>query len=361
MLGAVLHESPGQLSVEEVWIDQPAPGEVLIRTAATGLCHSDLHYMEWTFPLEGPTLLGHEGAGIVEAVGEGVSYVQPGDHVIVFTRGFCGECEFCLSGRPNLCSRATSMLREGRLRLSDGRPLVQFTGLATFAEKMLVHERMLVKIDKSIPLDRAALVGCGVPTGLGAVIRVARPPAGATIAVVGCGGIGLNVIQGGVLAGARRIIAVDINDGKLETARRFGATDVVNNSAGDAVDQVNRLLPGEGGVDYSFEALGQKQTYELAFALLRDGGTATMIGVGQGTFEIPARDLLRRNVKGCSMGNVQFRQDLPYFLDLYQTGRLKLDELISNRISLKEINEGYAAISDGSVVRSVVVFDDVMP
>jgi S-(hydroxymethyl)glutathione dehydrogenase/alcohol dehydrogenase len=348
------------LSVEEVWIDQPAPGEVLIRTAATGLCHSDLHYMEWAFPLEGPTLLGHEGAGVVEAVGEGVTYVRPGDHVIVFICGFCGECEFCLSGRSNLCDRA-GMLREGRLRLADGSPVVQFTGLATFAEKMLVHERMVCKIDKGIPLDRAALVGCGVPTGLGAVIRVARPPAGATMAVVGCGGIGLNVIQGGVLSGARRIIAVDVNDGKLDTARRFGATDVVNNSAGDAVEQVHRLLPGEGGVDYSFEALGLKQTFELAFALLRDGGTATMIGVGQGSFEIPARDLLRRNIKGCSMGGVQFRQDLPYFLQLYQTGRLKLDELVSNRISLKEINEGYAAISNGDVVRSVVVFDDVTP
>jgi S-(hydroxymethyl)glutathione dehydrogenase/alcohol dehydrogenase len=359
MLGAVLHESPGQLSVEEVWIDKPAPHEVLIRTAATGLCHSDLHYMEWESPLAGPTLLGHEGAGIVESVGEGVTYVQPGDHVIVFTRGFCGECGFCLTGRPNYCERSTDCLREGRLRLSDGTSVVQFTGLATFAEKMLVHERMVCKIDKSIPLDRAALVGCGVPTGIGAVIRVARPPAGATVAVVGCGGIGLNVIQGAVLSGARRIIAVDINDGKLETARRFGATDVVNNSADDAVDQVNRLLPGEGGVDYSFEALGLKQTFELAFALLRDGGTATMIGVNPGTFEVPVRNLLRRTIKGCSMGGVQFREDLPYFLNLYQAGRLKLDELVSNRISLKEINEGYAAISDGSIARSVVVFDDI--
>ncbi len=193
---------------------------------------------------------------------------------------------------------------------------------------------------------------------MGAVIRTARVPAGATVAVVGCGGIGLNVIQGATLAGASRIIAIDINDGKLERARQFGATDVINNSAGDAAGQLDDLLPGAGGVDYSFEALGLKQTLELAFALLRPGGTATMIGVAAGTFEIPAGLLLReRKVQGSLMGSMRFRQDLPYLLDLYQQGRLKLDELVSARITLPQINEGYAAISDGSIARSVVVFN----
>ncbi len=307
-------------------------------------------------------MLGHEGAGVVEAVGPEVTYVRPGDHVISYPAAFCGLCGYCLSGRPTLCSGQASLQRgEGeqpRLRLADGRAAVQFTGLATFAEQMLVHENALVKIDPGIPLDRAALVGCGVPTGVGAVIRTARVPAGATVAVVGCGGIGLNVIQGAVLAGASRIIAIDINDGKLERARQFGATDVINNSAGDAAGQLDDLLPGAGGVDYSFEALGLKQTLELAFALLRPGGTATMIGVAAGTFEIPAGLLLReRKVQGSLMGSMRFRTDLPYLLGLYQQGRLKLDELVSSRITLAEINEGYAAISNGSIARSVVVFN----
>jgi S-(hydroxymethyl)glutathione dehydrogenase / alcohol dehydrogenase len=364
MLAAVLHKSPGALSLEEVLIDEPMPHEVLIRTAATGLCHSDLHFMEWATPGWSPTVLGHEGAGVVEAVGSAVAYVKPGDHVITCLAGFCGECEFCLTGRPNLCANAKEQCHRGpndppRLRLADGSPVVQFAGLSAFAEKMLVHEHMVVKIDDDIPLDRAALVGCAVPTGVGAALREARVRPGATVAVIGCGGVGLNVVQGAVIAGARRVIAIDINDGKLKTARLFGATDVINNSAGDALDQVNRLLPGEGGVDYSFEALGLEQTFELAFSLLRSGGTATMLGVSFDTFKIPIHDLLSRSrsIKGCVMGGVQFRQDLPYFLDLYKAGRLKLDELISNRISLEDINEGYAAIAHGAIARSVVVFD----
>jgi S-(hydroxymethyl)glutathione dehydrogenase/alcohol dehydrogenase len=364
MLAAVLHTSPGSLSLEEVLIDEPMSHEVLIRTAAAGLCHSDSHFMEWSSPGWRPTVLGHEGAGVVEAVGSAVAYVKPGDHVITCLAAFCGECEYCLTGRPNLCANAKERCRRGandppRLRLADGSPLVQFAGLAAFAEKMLVHEHVVVKIDDDIPLDRAALVGCAVPTGAGAALREAQVRPGATVAVIGCGGIGLNVIQGAVIAGARRTIAIDINDGKLETARVFGATDVINNSAGDALDQVNRLLPSDGGVDYSFEALGLKQTFELAFSLLRTGGTATMLGVSFDTFEIPIHDLLSRSrsIKGCIMGGVQFRQDLPYFLELYKAGRLKLDELISSRISLKDINEGYAAISHGAIARSVVVFD----
>jgi S-(hydroxymethyl)glutathione dehydrogenase/alcohol dehydrogenase len=191
------------------------------------------------------------------------------------------------------------------------------------------------------------------------VTRTAKVPPGANVAVVGCGGVGLNVIQGAVIAGADRIVAIDINDGKLALARKFGATDVVNNVNGDAVEQVSELLGGSGGVDYSFEALGSKPTYELAFALLRTGGTATLIGVPPaGNVELPAGAFLReRRMQGSLMGSVRFRQDLPYFLDLYRDGRLKLDELVSNRIALEEINEGYDAITDGSVARSVVVFN----
>jgi S-(hydroxymethyl)glutathione dehydrogenase/alcohol dehydrogenase len=223
---------------------------------------------------------------------------------------------------------------------------------------MLVNENSLVKIDPTIPFDRAALVGCAVPTGLGAVMRSAKVPAGANVAVIGCGGVGLNVIQGAVLSGVNRIIAIDINDGKLATAKRFGATDLINNSNGDAIDQVNDLLPGLGGVDYSFEVLGLRETYELSFALLRPGGTATVIGIPKEDISLPAgRFLQERKMQGCSMGSVQFRKDLPFFIDLYLDGRLKLDELVSSRITLDQINEGYAAITDGSVARTVVVFD----
>ena len=222
---------------------------------------------------------------------------------------------------------------------------------------MLVHENALVKIDEDIPFDRAALVGCAVPTGVGAVIRTARVPAGATVAVVGCGGVGLNVIQGARIAGAERIIGVDINDGKLALAKEFGATDVINSSGGDAVEQLAEILPGAGGVDYSFESVGAKATYELAFRLLHRGGTATVIGLVFGTFELQMHDLLQeRKIQGSKMGSINFRKDLPYLLNLYKDGRLDLDRLVSKQISLEEINEGYAAISEGNIARSVVVF-----
>jgi S-(hydroxymethyl)glutathione dehydrogenase / alcohol dehydrogenase len=358
---AVLYESPGSLSVEDIRIDAPAGNEVLIQVGATGLCHSDLHYLERPYPLGGPTVLGHEGAGVVEAVGPDVSYVKPGDHVITYPMGFCGKCEWCLSGRPTLCAQEGLRRPDdapSRLRLGNGDPCLQFVGLSTFAEQMLVHENALVKINPDIPFDRAALVGCGVPTGVGAVIRTAKVPPGATVAVIGCGGVGLNVVQGAVIAGARRIVAIDVNDGKLALARQFGATDTINNRAGDAVAQLDELLPGQGGVDYSFEAIGLKETYELSFAVLRVGGTATLIGVPAGTFELPMGNFLReRKIQGSLMGSMRFREDLPYLLDLYIAGRLKLDELVSNRIPLDEINEGYKAISDGSIARSVVVFD----
>jgi S-(hydroxymethyl)glutathione dehydrogenase / alcohol dehydrogenase len=362
MKAAVLFESPGALSIEDITVDKPAAHEVLVRLGATGLCHSDLHYLLEAFPFEGPAVLGHEGAGVVEAVGSEVTYVKPGDHVISYPHGFCGQCEFCLSGRPTLCPQEGLKRLDGeppRLRFSGtGAECFQFAGLSTFAEQMLVHENAIVKISPDIAFDRAALVGCGVPTGVGAVIRTAKVPPGANVAVIGCGGIGLNVIQGAVIAGADRIVGIDINPGKLELAKQFGATDLIDNSKGDAVEQLNDLLPGSGGVDYSFEALGKKETYELAFLLLRPGGTATVIGVLYGDIVLPARSFIaERKIQGSIMGSMRFRQDIPYLLDLYQAGRLKLDELVSNRIPIEEINEGYAAITDGSIARSVVVFD----
>lgn len=362
MKAAILFESPGKLHIEDVLVDDPLPHEVRVRVVAAGLCHSDLHRLDRPFPLDAPLVLGHEGAGVVEQVGSDVSYVNPGDHVIGFSTPSCGACEFCTSGRPTLCAGAGTRRdpsQPPRLRLPGGVGLAQMTGLGTFAEQMLVHENALVKIDKAVPLESAALVSCAVPTGVGAVLRAAKVPAGATVAVIGCGGIGLNCVQGARLAEASRIVAIDINAGKLELAEQFGATDTINNCNGDAVEQLAELLPGLGGVDYSFECLGMPQTYQLAFEVLRRGGTATGIGIAPaGSFPVdPLAMVWGRTFQGCIMGSVRFREDLPYFLQLYMDGRLKLDELVSNRIKLEQVNEGYGEISNGAIARSVIVFN----
>jgi S-(hydroxymethyl)glutathione dehydrogenase/alcohol dehydrogenase len=361
MKAAVLYESPGELQIEDIIIDDPQPNEIIIRIAASGLCHSDLHWLDRGYPMSKPIVLGHEGAGIVERIGSDVTKVQVGDHVIAYNLGSCGTCEWCLSDRKTLCTRVGIRRPETdppRLRRHDGSP-IETSSLAAFAEQILVHESQAVKIDHDIPFDRAALVGCGVPTGFLAVTRRAKVHPGSSVAVIGCGGIGLNAIQGAVIAGASRIIGIDVNDGKLELAKQFGATDVINSSTGDVVAKLNELLPGKGGVDYSFEAIGKKATYELAFAILRTGGMATVIGIHEGTIELPARMFLsgERGIQGSLMGSGDFQVDLPYILDLNRQGKLKIEELISNRIPLEQINEGYAAISHGEVARSVVMFD----
>ena len=270
MRAAVLETVPGELMIDDVTIDTPAPGEVLIRTAAAGLCHSDLHFMENKYPYPVPAVLGHESAGVVEAVGDGVHYVQPGDHVITCLSVFCGQCEFCLGGRTNLCSgrAATQRAKGAPTRLTRrGEVVNQFTDLSSFAEQMLVHQNAIVKVTKDIPLDRAALIGCAVITGVGAVFKTARVPAGSTVAVIGCGGVGLNCVQGAALAGASRVIAVDVNAPKLKLAEQFGATDVIDASQGDAIQMVRELTGG--GVEYSFEAIGLKTTAEQAWKRFR--------------------------------------------------------------------------------------------
>ncbi len=360
MKAAVLREIPGELVIDEVRIDKPGPREVLIRTVAAGCCHSDLHFIEGTYRTPVPAVLGHESAGIVEQVGADVTAVAPGDHVITCLSVFCGQCDFCISGRPHLCTKvATRRPKDGPQRLSaaDGSPMNQFLDLSSFAEQMLVHEGAVVKIRDDMPLDRAALIGCGVTTGLGAVFNTARVGAGGTVAVLGAGGIGLNAIQGAFLAGASRIIAVDMLDGKLELAKQFGATDTVNASDGTAVQQVMELTGG--GVHYSFEAIGLKVAAEQAFAMLRRGGTATVIGmipIGQNV-ELPGFAFLgEKKIQGSAMGSNRFRVDMPRYVDLYLQGRLKLDELVSARIKLEEINDGFAEMKKGEIARSVIIF-----
>ncbi len=361
MKAAVLESIPGQLVIDDVSLDKPGPGEVVVNVKASGLCHSDLHFMEAKYPHPCPTVLGHECAGVVDAVGPGVTYVQPGDHVIGCLSAYCGQCTYCLTGRLYLCSGRLVIERaeSAPSRLSRrGDKVHQFMRLSSFAEQILVHEHALVKITKDMPLDRAALIGCGVTTGLGAVFNTASVPVGSTVAVIGCGGIGLNCVQGARIAGAGRIIAIDMNATKLAMAKDFGATDLIDASSVDAVQAVKELT--KGGVEFSFEAIGLKAAAEQAFAMLARGGVATVIGmIPVGEFvSVPGYALLEgKTLQGSNMGSNRFRVDMPKFVDLYLQGRLKLDELVSARINLDQINEGFASMKTGTVARTVITFD----
>ena len=361
MKAAVLREVNVPLEVEEVQVDAPGPREVLIRTGASGVCHSDLHYVEGSYNIPKPAILGHEAAGIVEAVGEQVFYLKPGDTVIMCLSVFCGHCEFCLRGQPVLCTRTDVVRGPGqppRLR-KDGEGITQMAQLGSYAEMMLVHENACVKVRDDVPIDRLALIGCGATTGLGAVLNTAAVEPGSTVCVVGCGGVGLNCIQGAALAGALRIIAVDTVETKLTMAREFGATDVIDASSGDVVERIRDLT--DDGVDYSFEAIGLKQTAEQCYQMLRPGGTATIIGmIPEGTkIEIDAGGFLRRERKlqGSSMGSNRFRTDMPRYIEFYLQGRLKLDELVTQHVQLEQINEAFADMKGGNVARSVILFD----
>jgi len=359
MKAAVLHAPNQPLTIEEVELTKPKGREVLLRTAFAGLCHSDLHFIEGLYPHPTPCVLGHESAGTVEAVGDGVTYVKPGDHVITCLSVFCGTCPQCITGHPNLCENTEVKMPAGAARRMSwkGGHMNQAFNLSSFAEQMLVHENAMVKIDPDVPLDRAALVGCGVMTGVGAVFNAAKVEPGATVAVIGCGGVGLSAVNGAALAGAERIIAIDTIASKLELARELGATDTLNASNADPVEQVREMTGG--GVQYSFEALGTKTTAEQAFAMLRPGGTATIIGmVPFGVkIELHGYDFLRdRKLQGTSMGGNRFRVDMPRLLSLWRQGRLKLDHLISGRLKLGEINDGFAALKSGAPVRQLIDF-----
>ncbi|MFN3973944.1 MAG: Zn-dependent alcohol dehydrogenase [Dehalococcoidia bacterium] len=360
MQAAIFYGPHQPLTIGETLIDRPLPHEVLVRTAATGVCHSDLHFVEGLYPLQTPAVLGHEAAGVVEAVGEQVTYVRPGDHVIACLSVFCGSCEKCLTGHPNLCLQRPNRAPTDppRLRLPNGTPITQFALISSYAEKMLLHENTVVKIDPTLPLDRMALLGCGVITGVGAVLNTAKVEPGSTVAVFGLGGVGLAVVQGARIAGARRIIAVDTVERKLGMALELGATDVVDASSRDPVQAIIDITGG--GVDYSFEAIGLKVTAEQAFNCLAPGGTATIIGmipVGQ-KVELEGRQFLReRKIQGSSMGSNRFRVDIPRYIEFYRQGRLRLDEMVTRRGKLEDVNEAFRAMKAGEVARTVLVFE----
>lgn len=360
MRAAVLYEPNKPLVIEDVQINKPGPREVLINTAYAGLCHTDLHVMEGLFPYPMPVILGHESAGIVEEVGSMVTYVKKGDHVITCLSVFCGTCECCTSGRPYICTNTDVKMLAGaakRLRTAKGGHLNQFSNLSGYAEQMLVHENAVVKIRPDFPLDRAALIGCGVITGVGAVFNTAKVAPGENVVVVGAGGIGLAAVNGAAIAGAGRIIAVDTNPDKLQMAVKLGATDVIDAKNADAVEQVKALIPG--GVHHAIEAVGTKTTAEQCFQMLKFGGTATIVGmVPFGTkIELHAFDFLKeRRIQGSAMGSNRFRTDMPRLLDFYARGKLHLDDWLSAYIKLEEINEGFANMKSGKTIRSVIQF-----
>jgi S-(hydroxymethyl)glutathione dehydrogenase/alcohol dehydrogenase len=356
---AVLHAIGQPLVIEDITLDAPQAGEVVIKTSVTGVCHSDLHFMEgkWMYPL--PVVLGHESSGIVEEVGEGVTNVRVGDRVVVAFVQSCGHCNRCITGRPNLCQNANPLGRRGRLSL-NGTPVAQFSGMSAFAEKQLVNATACVKVPEGATMEAAALVGCSVMTGVGAVTNTVKMPAGSTVAVVGCGGVGLNVIQGAVLAGASRIIAVDLLENKLAAAREFGATDVVDGSRGNAVEAVKQLTGG--GVDYAFEAIGLTKTAQQCFEMIRNGGTAVVVGMLPlaEPLTLPSAGMSFLNEKGIVgsfYGSTRQTYDMPWLLELYRQKRLKIDEMITRRYRLEQINEAYEALKGGEVNRSVIVFD----
>ena len=361
MKAAVLYEPNTPLVIEEISTRKPKPSEVLIRTAVSGLCHSDLHFIEGLYPHPLPMVLGHEASGIVEQVGDEVSYLQPGDHVITCLSVFCGTCENCTAGRPVICTNTDVKLPPGqadRLQWQKSAQLHTGMNLSAFAEQMLVHENAVVKIRKDMPLDRAALIGCSIITGFGAVSNTAKVAPGETVAVIGCGGVGMAAINGAYIAGAARIIAVDTNPVKLQLAAKLGATDLVNPNDGDPVEQIKALTGG--GVHHALECLGLKKTAEQSFEMLAFGGTATIVGMvpfGE-KIELHGFDFLReRRIQGSSMGSNRFRTDMPRLIELYLQGRLHLDDWISNKIKLTEINQGFDAMKAGKAVRTVIDFE----
>ncbi|MGO4761706.1 Zn-dependent alcohol dehydrogenase [Cupriavidus sp. 2KB_3] len=360
MKAAVFHR-PGQpLSIEDIAIAKPGPREVLIRTRAVGVCHSDLHFVDGVFPHPAPVVLGHEAAGVVEQVGSEVRTVKPGDHVVTCLSVYCGHCEHCLTGHLSLCESPDTRRAKGdEPRLAyQHKPMPQFANLSAFAEQMLVHEHACVAIRRDMPLDRAALIGCAITTGTGAVVNTAKVAPGETVAVIGCGGIGLAAINGAALAGAGRIIAIDMLDSKLELARQFGATDLIRAKDIDVVAAV-RELTGQG-VHHAFECIGLKATAEQAFGMLRRGGTATVIGmIKPGTkLEIdPFHLLYERRIQGSMMGSNRFPVDMPRLVDFYMAGKLHLDQMISRRLRLEQINEAFDELRRGELARSVIVFD----
>lgn len=354
------------LVVDEIDLEGPKQGECLVRLAATGVCHTDAFTLSGDDP-EGlfPAILGHEGAGVVEEVASGVSSLSPGDHVIPLYTPECRQCKFCLSGKTNLCgaireTQGQGLMPDGTSRISyQGKKIHHYMGTSTFAEYTVVPEIALAKVRQDAPLDKVCLLGCGVTTGIGAVLHTAKVEPGASVAVFGLGGIGLSVIQGATMAGADRIIAVDLNAKKFPLAQQFGATDFVNPADVDDVEAAIIDMT-DGGVDYSFECIGNVETMGNALRCCHKGwGESIIIGVAGAGQEIHARPFLLvtgRSWRGTAFGGTRGRTQLPDFVDRYMAGRIKLDEMVSRTMPLEEINTAFELMHDGEVIRSVIQY-----
>jgi NDMA-dependent alcohol dehydrogenase len=362
---AVMYEFSAPLAVEEVRVKDPRDDQIVVRVIASGICHTDLSVWKAALPYPPPVVLGHEGAGVVEAVGRGVTHLKEGDHVVLSSIPHCGRCPYCRAGHAHLCEAGLNAAMAGQQVAfeKDGSDIANFCGLGTFATRTVVDATSAIRIDDDIPLNRACLIGCGVITGVGAALNTARVQAGDTVAVFGCGGVGVNVIQGAAIAGASRILAVDVVDQKLEWAKKFGATDTLNvKSARDdeASDQIRALFGGMG-VDIAFEAIGAPPVIRQAFLATRRGGKAVIVGVAPFGVEvaIPAcmLSLEERSLVGSLYGSALMPRDVPRLLDLYRRGKLKLDELVSKEITLDDATAGLEALEGGNVLRTVIRFD----
>jgi len=352
------------LSVESVELDPPGHGEVLVKIAAAGLCHSDLSVINGDRPRPMPMVLGHEAAGIVEQPGPGVEDLKKGDHVVLIFVPSCGHCLPCAEGRPALCepgaaaNTAGTLLSGARRLHRNGSPLQHHLGCSAFAEYATVSRNSLIKIDTELPLDEAALFGCAVLTGVGAVLNTARVTPGSTVAVVGLGGVGLSSVLGAVLAGARQVVAVDLFADKLDLAKKLGATDVFNASSPECVEQVRAAT--NGGVEFAFELAGSVKAMELAYKITRRGGTTVTAGLPPAahTIPIPQVNLVaeERTVKGSYIGTCVPMRDLPRYVSLYRQGRLPVDRLMTGRLKLAEINAAFDRLREGKAVRQVIVF-----
>lgn len=346
------------LAIENVNPAGPGPGDVIVAIGASGVCHSDLSIMRGYVPLPPGVILGHEGTGRVVEVGKDVTKVRPGDRVVASFVPACGVCWFCVHEQSNHCEREPETMMTPRGTRSDGSPYVCMTGLGTFAEAITASEDSVVRIEGDVKDEQLALIGCGVTTGVGAALNTARVTPGATVAVVGCGGVGQAVVQGARIAGAARIIAVDTVPMKREQARTFGATDVVDPQQGDAVEQVKSLTAGRG-VDYAFEVIGLPETILQTYNMARNGGTVCIVGMSRMDAQVtfPAFQLFyeEKKILGCKYGSAQVRRDFQRFIDLIETGRLDIGHMVSRTIRLDQVNDAFRAMEAGEVIRSVIV------
>mgnify|MGYP001813279169 FL=1 len=364
---AVASEAGKPLEIVEIDVQGPKDGEVLVRMVATGVCHTDAFTLSGADP-EGifPSVLGHEGGGVVEEVGVGVSSVKPGDHVIPLYTPECGECSFCLSGKTNLCQKirvtqGQGLMPDGTSRFSlNGQTLYHYMGTSTFSEYSVMPEISVAKISPEAPLDKVCLLGCGITTGIGAVLNTAKVEAGATVAVFGLGGIGLSVVQGAVMAGASRILAIDLNEDKFEMARMLGATDFVNPSNYDQPIQDVVVDLTDGGVDYSFECIGNTEVMRSALECCHKGwGESVIIGVAGAGQEISTRPfqlVTGRVWRGTAFGGVRGRTELPGYVDNYMAGKINIDDMVTHTMGLEDINKAFDLMHHGESIRSVVIF-----